>query len=72
MAGIRENSRWPLAAIHIGASMFVVALVASAFFDHSIWVLYAFQALIYVAVMLLAQRRSPFGFSCTSCYRNVE
>lgn len=62
MTLIRENSLWPLAAIHAGASMFVVALAASVFFDPSIWVLHAFQALIYVAVMVLAQRKSPLGF----------
>src|SRR5258708_9299834 len=42
--------------------MFVVALAASVFFDPSIWVLHAFQALIYIAVMVLAQRESPLGF----------
>src|SRR5450755_1852214 len=62
MTLIRERSTWPLAAIHVGASMFVVALAGSAFFDPSIWVLHAFQALIYVAVMVLAQRKSPWGF----------
>jgi hypothetical protein len=62
MALIREDSSWPLTAIHVGASMFVVALAASVFFDPSIWVLHALQALIYVAVMVLAQRESPFGF----------
>jgi hypothetical protein len=59
---IREDSTWPIAAIYIGASMFVVALAASVFFDPSIGVLHAVQALIYVAVMVLAQRESPLGF----------
>jgi hypothetical protein len=59
---IREDSRWPVAAIHLGASMFIVALGASVFFDPSIWVLHSFQALIYVAVMVMAQRESPLGF----------
>ncbi len=63
---IREDSPWPLAAIHVGASMFVVALAASVFFDPSIWVLHTFQALIYVAVMVLAQRESPLGFGAGS------
>jgi hypothetical protein len=44
---IREDSPWPLAAIHVGASMFIVALAATVFFDPSIWVLHAFQALIW-------------------------
>ena len=43
-------------------SVFIVALVASVSFDPAIWVLHAFQALIYVAVMVSAQRVSPFGF----------
>lgn len=56
------ESRWPLPAIHIGASMFLVALAASVFFDRSIWVLHASQALIYVAIMVLAQRNNALGF----------
>lgn len=59
---LREDSPWPLAAIHVGASMFIVALAASVIFDPSIWILHAFQALIYVAVMVLAQRENPLGF----------
>ena len=59
---IRQDSSWPLRALHAGASMFVVALAASVFFDPSIWVLHAFQALIYVAIMALAQRESPLAF----------
>ena len=59
---ISVNSYWPLNAIHAGASMFVVALVASVFFDPAIWVLHASQALIYVAVMVLAHRECPLGF----------
>lgn len=62
MPSNREQSRWPLAAIHAGASMFVFALAASTFFDPSIWVLHAFQALIYVAVMVFAQRGSSLAF----------
>ena len=62
MPPIRKDSLWPLAAIHAGAGMFVVALAASVFFDRSIWVLHAFQALIYVGIMVLAQRGSSWGF----------
>jgi hypothetical protein len=58
----RGNSPWPLIAIHVGASMFIIALGASVFFDQSIWLLHGLQALIYVAVMVLAQRNSPWGF----------
>jgi len=56
------RSAWPLAAIYVGASMFVLVLAASAVFDPSIGVLHALQALIYVAVMVFAQRGSPIGF----------
>jgi hypothetical protein len=59
---ICEDSPWPLAAIHVGASMFIVALAGSVFFDPSIWILHAFQALIYIAIMVLAQQGSPLGF----------
>jgi hypothetical protein len=62
MTLIRERSSWPLAAIYVGASMFIVALAASVYFDPSIWALHTLQALIYVAVMVLAQRNSPWGF----------
>ncbi len=62
MPQIHKDSRWPLAAVHAGATMFVVALAASVFFDRSIWVLHASQASIYIAIMVLAQRESASGF----------
>jgi len=62
MPTARDGSPWPLAAIHVGASMFIVALAASVSFDPAIWLLHVCQALIYVAIMGLAQRRSPLGF----------
>ena len=59
---IRKDSPWPLAVIHVGASLFIFALVVSVYFDPSIWVLHTLQALIYVAIMVLVQRESPLGF----------
>ncbi len=62
MPRIGEDSAWPIAAIHVGASLFIIALAASVFFDPPIWVLHTCQALIYVGIMVLAQRESPLGF----------
>jgi len=62
MTVTRENSSWPLVAIDVGALMFIVALTASAFFDSSIWVLHALQASIYVAIIVLAHRKSAMGY----------
>lgn len=55
-------SRWPLAAIQIGAGLFIVALAASTVFDPSTWLLHTLQALIYIAVVVLVWRRSALGF----------
>jgi len=62
MTTSRKISFRPVGAIHVGASMFIVALAASVYFDPSIWVLHVLQASIYAAIMVLAQRRSPWGF----------
>ena len=58
----RAPAHWPLAAIHAGASLFIVALAGSAFFDPAIWILHLCQALIYVAVMVFVQRGSSWAF----------
>jgi len=62
MAPLREPSRWPLAAIQAGAGLFIVALVISALFEPTARVLHTLQALIYVAVIVLARRDSAWGF----------
>jgi hypothetical protein len=62
MAPLREPSRWPLATIQAGAVLFIVALALSVLFDPTVWVLHSLQALIYVAVILLARRDSAWGF----------
>ncbi|HEX4965391.1 MAG TPA: hypothetical protein VF173_31565 [Thermoanaerobaculia bacterium] len=62
MEKISKPSRWPLAAIQAGASLFIAALAISVFFDPAIWLLHTLQALIYVAVIVLARRNSAWGF----------
>jgi hypothetical protein len=54
--------RWISAAIWGGAGFFIVALWVSAIFDPTIRLLHVLQALIYVAVILLARRRSAWGY----------
>ena len=47
--------------IAVGAALFVVALVGSALVVPELRPLHALQALIYVAVVVLARRDSPWG-----------
>jgi hypothetical protein len=54
--------RWIRAFVLIGAGLFVFALALSAVFDPTIRVLHALQALIYIAVIVLARRGSAWGF----------
>jgi hypothetical protein len=62
MEPTREPSRWMLAAIQAGSAFFIFALAVSAIFDPTIRVLHTLQALIYVVVIVLARRGSPWGF----------
>lgn len=48
--------------ILLGVGLFLTALAVSAFLVPQIRVLHAFQSLIYVAVVVLAGRNSPWGF----------
>jgi len=48
--------------IYVGAALFLVALLVSAILDPALRVLHCFQALIYVAVIVLARRNSPWGY----------
>lgn len=57
-----EDSSWPQRLIQIGAVMFIAALIASTSFDPSIWILHTLQALIYIAIMVLVQRKNTLGF----------
>ena len=47
--------------ITIGAALFIVALVVSAFIVPQLRLLHFFQALIYVAVVILAWRNNAWG-----------
>jgi hypothetical protein len=46
----------------IGAGLFIFALFLSAVYEPRIRVLHALQALIYVAVVVLARRKSAWGY----------
>jgi hypothetical protein len=56
------GSRWTRVWIPLGAGLFIFALVGSAIAVPQLRLLHAFQALIYVAVILLARRNSAWGF----------
>ena len=58
----RAERRWFQWAIVFGATLFLLALSVSAVFDPSIRVLHTLQALIYVAVVILTRRNSPWGY----------
>jgi hypothetical protein len=48
--------------IYVGAALFLVALLVSAIIMPELRLLHFFQALIYVAVIVLARRSSAWGF----------
>ena len=52
-----------------GAAIFVMALFWSAVLDPAIRLLHALQSLIYVAVVVLARRNSPWGFGA-GCFKS--
>ena len=56
-----ESRRTPI-AILAGAGLFIFALTVSAVFVPALRLLHAFQALIYVAVIVLTRRHSGWGF----------
>ncbi len=47
---------------YIGSALFLVALLVSAIIVPQLRLLHAFQALIYVAVIVLVRRNSPWGY----------
>jgi hypothetical protein len=57
-----DGSRWIGVAIPIGVILFILALTLSAVFVPRLRPLHLFQALIYVAVIVLTRRNSPWGF----------
>jgi len=62
--------------IPIGAALFIVALIGSAAVVPQLRPLHFFQALIYVAVILLARRNSAWGFgagvSVPACWNYLQ
>jgi len=56
-----NQDRWLRLGVPIGAGLFILALLISAVVVPPIRRLHFFQALIYVAVILLARRRSAWG-----------
>jgi hypothetical protein len=57
-----SGPRWIRASIPIGAGLFILALALSAAIIPQLRLLHLLQALIYVAVVLLTRRNSPWGF----------
>jgi hypothetical protein len=60
----KESSRlgWAQLLVILGACVFLTALGLSAVYVPQLRVLHAMQALIYVAIIILARRNSPWGF----------
>jgi hypothetical protein len=58
----RAIGPWTRIAILVGAGLFIVALIVSAAVVPALRPLHAFQALIYVAVVMLARRGDAVGF----------
>jgi hypothetical protein len=56
------SSRWIRVSISIGVGLFLLGLALSAFFVPQLRLLHVFQALIYLAVLVLTRRNSPWGF----------
>jgi hypothetical protein len=54
--------RWINALILVGSAIFVLGLTVSAIFAREWRVLHFFQALIYVAIVVLTWRKRPVGF----------
>jgi hypothetical protein len=56
------SSCWTRLSIPIGVALFLFALAVSAFFVPQLRLLHVLQAMIYVAVLVLTRRNSPWGF----------
>jgi len=56
------SSLWTRVSIPVGVGLFVFALAGSAFLVPQLRLLHVLQALIYVAVLALTRRNSPWGF----------
>ncbi len=58
VSGPRSTQVWT----YIGATLFLVALLVSAIVIPELRLLHSFQALIYIAVIVLVRRNSPWGY----------
>jgi hypothetical protein len=56
------SSRWTRVSIPIGVGFFLFALAVSAFYVPQLRLLHVLQAMIYVAILVLTRRNSPWGF----------
>src|SRR5207245_2562705 len=56
------GTRWIRVSIPVGAGLFILALALSAVIVPQLRLLHLFQALIYVAVIVLTRRNSAWGF----------
>jgi hypothetical protein len=56
--GFRPTQVW----VYIGAALFLLALLLSAVLVSDLRILHSLQALIYVAVIVLARRNSAWGY----------
>jgi hypothetical protein len=54
--------RWIRVSIPVGVLLFILALIGSAIVIPQLRLLHLLQALIYVAIIILAGRNSPWGF----------
>ena len=57
-SGFYSTRMW----VYLGAALFLVALFVSAILLPELRILHSLQALIYIAVIVLAHRRSPWGY----------
>jgi hypothetical protein len=58
----KEPVRWISMSISVGVGLFILALIGSAVLIPQLRLLHFLQALIYVAVIVLTRRNSPWGF----------
>ncbi len=62
MSQSEKGTSWVEGLIYASSGLFILVLLLSAIYDPSIRILHGFQALIYVAVMILARRKSAYGY----------
>jgi hypothetical protein len=58
----RSTPYWVRTSILFGVGLFLIALTVSAIFIPQLRLLHSLQALIYVALIVLTKRNSPWGY----------